>query len=81
MTICGETKTSAFGSVTLVCNLDSGHELPHGVRESPNQPPYVRWPVARTVQDATLQQERAGWRKPHKRGKYQTLAMWKAANL
>lgn len=46
MTTCGHVKTSEYGSVTLTCNLEKDHEGDHGIRRSPHEPPYVRWPNA-----------------------------------
>jgi hypothetical protein len=61
------------GRDPLVCNLDPDHALPHGIREAPAFPPYLRWPVV-YVPDPS----RDTWRKPHVRRTYQTLGMWKA---
>lgn len=32
-----------LGGATLVCNLEAGHEGPHGIRVTPQMAPYVRW--------------------------------------
>jgi len=69
---------SIEGGTTLVCNLDAGHALPHGVRAFTETPPYVRWPIPWTADDQARLVERHTWRKGHVRRAYQTLAMWKA---
>lgn len=79
MTACGERK-AIDGGTPLVCNLAAGHALPHGVRHQPHLPPYVVWPVAYRPSPVQVA-ERVAWRKPHVRRQYQTLGMWKAANL
>lgn len=42
MTICGHVHIG-FGHAPLVCNLDVGHDGPHGIRQLPTLPPYVTW--------------------------------------
>jgi hypothetical protein len=76
---CGEVKTITGSSTRLVCNLDAGHALPHGVREFASSPPWVRWPVV-YAPDVEQLAARAAWHKPHVRRTYTTLAIWKAAN-
>jgi hypothetical protein len=61
------------GRDPLVCNLDPDHALPHGVREAPAFPPFLRWPVA-YVLDVT----RDSWRKPHVRRSYVAPSQWVA---
>jgi excisionase family DNA binding protein len=78
-TACGATRTIAGRPDPLACNLDAGHPLPHGVRQSQESPPYVRWPIAWTADDAAMWRDRQTWHKPHVRRPYQTLRMWKAA--
>jgi len=74
---CGHRKPIDGNPDPLVCNLDLGHEPPHGIRLHPDVPPFVTWPDTWEVQPAPSDRLE-GWRKPHKRGKYLTLKMWKA---
>jgi hypothetical protein len=77
--MCGETKTSECGGPTHVCNLDAGHELPHGVRQLPGARPYITWPHAWTAADAARQHERySTWSKGHVRREYQSASQAKA---
>lgn len=41
-TLCGHIN-AGFGHAPLVCNLEAGHDGPHGIRELPTLPPYVTW--------------------------------------
>jgi hypothetical protein len=77
--ICGEKRTSSCGAPTHVCNLDAGHEPPHGVREYPTSRPFITWPHEWTAEDAARQHERyATWAKKHVRREYQSASQAKA---
>lgn len=77
--ICGDTKTSDCGGPTHVCNLETGHELPHGIRPFPTAPPVITWPHEWTAADAARQHERySGWSKSHVRREYQSASQAKA---
>ena len=79
--ICGDTKTSSCGGPTHVCNLDAGHELPHGIRQHQGMATYIRWgpSIVWTAEDATRQHERyAAWSKGHVRREYQSASQAKA---
>ncbi|MGH9238760.1 MAG: hypothetical protein ACRD3G_12045 [Vicinamibacterales bacterium] len=77
--ICGAVKVSECGGPTHVCNLDPGHELPHGVRQAPGATPFITWPYEWTAADAARQHERySTWSKGHVRREYQSASQAKA---
>lgn len=76
---CGARK-AVDGGGTLVCNLEAhAAGTVHGIRQYAAAAPYVTWPDAWVIEEPFDRLE--GWRKPHKRREYQTLATWKARNL
>jgi hypothetical protein len=78
---CGAKKVSEYGSVTLVCNLEAGHDPAfHGVTVNPAAPPYVRWGpgVEWTAEDDARRAERYTWSKGHVRRDYQSASQAKA---
>lgn len=76
---CGAEHPITGNPSPLVCNLEAGHEPPHGIRQSSTLPPYVTWGEGTwTAADDEERAERFQWRKGHVRREYQTLGMWKA---
>jgi hypothetical protein len=75
---CGEVRASSCGAPTHVCNLDAGHDLPHGVRLIAGAPPFLTWPHEWTAEDAARQHERySTWSKSHVRRDYQSASQAK----